>query len=513
MALRPDVLKLHSKQNEQENTPREIEKQHALGKLTARERIALLVDPGSFYEFDSFMEGTPSRWGKEKIQTRQCVITGTGRIRGRQVYLYSQDFTVEGGSVGEREARKICKIMDMAMENGKPIIAINDSAGAKVTQGVRNFGYWNIFNRNVTASGVVPQIFAILGPCAGGAVYSPALGDFVFMVDKISGMFLTGPAVIKTVTSEEISKEELGGAQVHNKVSGVSHFFVNDEKECLEKIKGLLDYLPSNWREKPPYLPPSDDPDRTEERFYDIVPENPKKLYDMRRIIGLLLDDGKFMEVQERFAMNILIGFGRLAGYTVGVIANQPKFLGGCLDIHASDKASRFIRFCDAFNIPLITLVDVPGYLPGKEQEYGGIIRHGAKMLFAYAEATVPKITLIVRKAYGGGIAGMCCNKERGADELLAWPGAEMASLGPEGAANLFFGEEIKSAPDPATRRQELVREFREKIASPYTVSATGRFERIIDPKDTRKELVQALLRNLDKKAAPPMKKHGIIPA
>jgi len=512
MALRPDVQRLQAEQKEQENTPREIEKQHALGKLTARERIDLLVDPGSFCEFDSFMEGVPLRWEKEKIQTRQCVITGTGRVDGRQVYLYAQDFTVEGGSVGERESRKICKVMDMAVQNGKPMIGLNDSAGAKIKQGVRNFGFWNIFNRNVAASGVIPQVYAILGPCAGGAVYSPALGDFVCMVDKISAMFLTGPGVIKTITSEEVSKEELGGAQIHNRISGLSHFLFRTEKECFEGIKKLLAYLPSNWQEKPPRVQGKDDPGRIEERFYEVVPENPKKLYDMHRMIGLLLDEGEFLEIHERFAMNILIGFGRLAGFTVGMVANQPKFLGGCLDIHASDKASRFIRFCDAFNIPLITLVDVPGYLPGKAQEYGGIIRHGAKMLYAYAEATVPKITLILRKAYGGGISGMCCNKERGADEVLAWPGAEIAAMGPEGAADLFFGEEIRTAPDPETKRKELVQDFREKVASPYAVSATGKIERIIDPRETRKELVQALLRNLDKKASSPMKKHGIIP-
>lgn len=311
MGLRTDVQRLYEKLHEQGHTSKETDKQHTLGKLTARERIDFLLDPGTFYEFDAFMEGVPSRWAKE-IQTRQCVITGTGKIRGRQVYFYSQDFTVEGGSVGEREARKICKIMDMGMQNGKPIIGLNDSAGAKVKEGVRNFGYWNIFNRNVMASGMVPQIFVIMGPCAGGAVYSPALGDFVFMVDKISGMFLTGPTVIKAFTSEEVSKEDMGGARIHNEVSGVSHFLCATEKECLERVKDLLDYLPSSWREKPPYLPGKDDPDRIEERFYDIVPENPKILYDMHRLIRLLLDEGKFLEAQERFAKNMIIGFGRL---------------------------------------------------------------------------------------------------------------------------------------------------------------------------------------------------------
>jgi len=511
MADRADVLRLYEKQKERGDTPRDIEKQHALGKLTARERIDLLLDPG-YYEFDSFMEGAPLKFGKGGIQTKQSVITGTGKIHGRQVYFYSQDFTVEGGSVGEREARKICKVMDMAMQNGKPFIGLNDSAGARVREGVRNFAYWNIFNRNVAASGVIPQIFAIMGPCAGGAVYSPALGDFIFMVDRISGMFLTGPAVIKAVTSEEVTKEELGGARIHNEISGVSHFFAPTEKECLELIRSLLNYLPSNWKEKPPFIQTEDDPDRKENRLYNIVPEDPKKLYDMHRVIELIVDEGKFLEVQARFAKNIIIGFGRLAGYTIGIVASQPRFLGGCLDINASDKSSRFIRFCDAFNIPLISLADVPGYLPGKQQEYGGIIRHGAKMLYAYAEATVPKIVLILRKVYGGAIAGMCCSKERGADELLAWPGAEIATLGAEGAVDLFYGDEIRSAPHPEIKRNELIQEFREKVTSPYTVAATGRIDRIIDPKDTRKELVQALLRNLDKKESPPEKKHGILP-
>jgi len=512
MAERPEVLKLYQKQKEQENSPRDTEKQHALGKLLARERIDLLLDPGSFCEFDSFMEGAPLKIGKKEIQTKQSVITGTGKIQGRQVYLYSQDFMVEGGSVGEREARKICKVMDMAIQNGKPFIGLNDSAGARVREGVRNFAYWNIFNRNVQASGVIPQIFAIMGPCAGGAVYSPALGDFIFMVDKIGGMFLTGPAVIKAVTSEEINKEELGGAKVHNEVSGVSHFFAPTEKECIEQIKSLLSYLPSHWREKPPFVPTEYDLTQSDPRFYDLVPDNPKKLYDMHQVIDLIVDEGKFLEVQARFAKNIIIGFGRLAGYTIGIVANQPRFLGGCLDIHASDKSSRFIRFCDAFNIPLLSLVDVPGYLPGKHQEYGGIIRHGAKMLYAYAEATVPKIVLILRKVYGGGIAGMCCSKERGADELFAWPGAEIATLGAEGAVDLFYGDEIKTAPNPERKRDELIQEFRQEVASPYTVSATGRIDRIIDPKETRKELIQALLHNLQKKERPPEKKHGIFP-
>ena len=489
-------------------------KQHDAGKLTARERIDLLADPGSFHELDALMESFAPKFGrlKGKTTTRQGVITGAAQIQGRPVYLYSQDFTVEAGSLGEREARKMAKVIDLSMQNGYPIIGLNDSGGAKVSEGVRNFAFWNIFQRNVMASGVVPQIFAILGPCAGGAVYSPALGDFIFMVKDIAAMFLTGPAVIKTVTGEEISKEKLGGPAVQTQRSGVAHFVAASEKECMEMIKELLSFLPSNNRQKPPRVETGDDPLREDESLRDIVPEDPRKSYDMRQVVRKVVDGGRFFEVHRGFAGNILTGFARLDGDTVGIVANQPRVFAGCLDIHASDKAARFIRFCDCFNIPVITLVDVPGYMPGLEQEYGGIIRHGAKMLFAYAEATVPKITVVIRKAYGGGIAGMCASKERAADELLAWPSAEIAALGAEGAVEVFFPDELKAAPDPAKRRQELIAEFRKNVTSIYAVAATGRIDQIIDPKETRPALIRALRFHQSKTDSIPWKKHGNIP-
>ena len=489
-------------------------KQHASGKLTARERIELLTDPGSFNEIDAFMESFPPKFGKLKGKTtsRQGVITGAALIQGRPVYLYAQDFTVEAGSMGEREARKTARVIDLSMQNGVPLIGLNDSGGARVSEGVRNFTFWNIFERNVMASGVIPQIFAILGPCAGGAVYSPALGDFIFMVKDISAMFVTGPAVVKAITGEEVTKEKLGGPPVQTQISGVAHFMAATEKECMEMIRELLSYLPSNNRQKPPHVETGDDPLREDESLRDLVPENPKKSYDMRQVVKRIVDNGKFFEVQRGFATNMLTGFARLDGDTVGIVANQPRVFAGCLDIHASDKAARFIRFCDAFNIPLITLVDVPGYMPGLEQEHGGIIRHGAKMLFAYAEATVPKITVLLRKAYGGAISGMCASKERGADELLAWPSAEIAALGAEGAVEIFFSDEMKTAPDPEKRRQELITEFREQVTSVYASAATGRIDKIIDPKETRPALIKALRTHLAKKDSIPWKKHGNIP-
>jgi len=508
------VEELREKRKTLADTEEAKKKQHAAGKLTARERIELLVDPGSFNELDAFVESFAPKFGKLKGKTtnRQGVITGAAQIQGRPVYLYAQDFTVEAGSLGEREARKIAKVLDLSMQNGVPVIGLNDSGGAKVSEGVRNFSFWNIFQRNVMASGVVPQIFAILGPCAGGAVYSPALGDFIFMVKDISAMFLTGPAVIKAVTGEEVTKEKLGGPAVQTQISGVAHFLAATEQECMEMIKELLSYLPSNNRQNPPRIETGDDPLREDESLRDLVPEDPKKSYDMRQVIKRVVDGGKFFEVHRGFAANILTGFARLDGYAVGIVANQARVLAGCLDIHASDKAARFIRFCDAFNIPLITLVDVPGYMPGLEQEYGGIIRHGAKMLFAYAEATVPKITVVLRKAYGGGIAGMCASKERGADELLNWPSAEIATLGAEGAVEIFFPDEIKIASDPEKRRQELIAEFREQVTSVYAVAGTGRIDKIIDPKETRPALIKALQTHRSKTESLPWKKHGNIP-
>lgn len=489
-------------------------RQHQAGKLTARERVELLVDPKSFDELDAYLESNAPKFGryKGKTSTRQGVITGAGKIGGRPVYLYAQDFTVEGGSIGEREARKICKIMDLAVQNGAPLIGLNDSAGARVSEGVRNVAFWNIFERNVMASGVIPQIFAILGTCAGGAVYSPALGDFIFMVQGLGAMFVTGPAVVKAVTSEDVSMERLGGPSTHTRTSGVAHFLAGSEKQCMESIKELLSYLPSSNRQRPPDMDLGDDPGREDETLWKVVPEDPKKTYDMRQVILRVVDQGKFFEVQRGFAPNILVGFARLDGKSIGIVASQPRFLAGCLDIHASDKGARFIRFCDAFNIPLVNLVDVPGYLPGLEQEHGGIIRHGAKMLYAYAEATVPKVTLVLRKAYGGAISGMCVGKEHGADEILAWPSAEIAALGAEGAVEIFFPEEIRSASDPEKRRQELIQEFRQQVTSVYALAATGRIEKIIDPKETRPALIRALEKHSEKRESLPWKKHGLIP-
>lgn len=505
--------KINEKLKELEPSEEGIVKQHNQGKLMARERIELLVDKDSFDEIDPFMESMPLKFGEGGIHRRQSVITGSALVQGRRVFMYAQNFLVEGGSVGEREARKICKVLDLAIKNGKPFIGINDSAGARIKEGVRNFTYTNVFVRNVMASEVIPQIFAILGPCAGGAVYSPALGDFIFMVENIGQMFLTGPAVIKSVIGETISKNELGGAKIHNELSGVAHFLMKSEQECFDTIKRLLSYLPSSNRENPSYLDSGDDPRRREEAFEHIIPNQPEKYYDMKDIIRLIVDHGEFLEIQSRFARNIIIGFGRLGGFTIGIVANQPRFLGGCLDINASAKSARFIRFCDAFGIPIISLVDVPGYLPGKDQEYGGIIRHGAKMLYAFMEATVPKIALILRKAYGGGIASMNCNKERSADELLAWPSAEVAAVGPEGSVDLFYGDQVKAAKDPASYRQKLVREFRENVTSPYVLAALGRIEKIIDPKDTRYELYKALRTHQDKvEERWPQRKHGLIP-
>jgi len=514
MVSKAQVEELWEKRKNLSDSEAGRKKQHAAGKLTARERIELLTDPGSFNEIDAFMESFPPKFGKLKGKTtsRQGVITGAALIQGRSVYLYAQDFTVEAGSMGEREARKTARVIDLAMQNGVPLIGLNDSGGARVSEGVRNFTFWNIFERNVMASGVIPQIFAILGPCAGGAVYSPALGDFIFMVKDISAMFVTGPAVVKAITGEEVTKEKLGGPPVQTQISGVAHFLAATEKECMEMIKELLSYLPSNNRQKPPHVETGDDPLREDESLRDLVPENPKKSYDMRQVVKRMVDNGKFFEVHRGFATNMLTGFARLDGDTVGIVGNQPRVFAGCLDIHASDKAARFIRFCDAFNIPLITLVDVPGYMPGLEQEHGGIIRHGAKMLFAYAEATVPKITVLLRKAYGGAISGMCASKERGADELLAWPSAEIAALGAEGAVEIFFSDEMKTAPDPEKRRQELITEFREQVTSVYASAATGRIDKIIDPKETRPALIKALRTHLAKKDSIPWKKHGNIP-
>lgn len=490
-----------------------IGKQHKAGKLTARERLDLLFDEGSFVEIDAFVKHRCTTFGMQEVDAPgEGVVTGYGTVEGRLVYAYAQDFTVVGGSLGEMHAKKICKIMDMALKMGAPIVGVNDSGGARIQEGVDALsGYGNIFYRNTIASGVIPQICVIMGPCAGGAVYSPALTDFVFMVDKTSQMFITGPQVIKAVTGEEVSAEELGGAMTHNKISGVAHFVSMDEKQCIEDIKRLLSFLPSNNMEDAPAFDCSDDLNRIEDKLNDIVPDSPNKAYDMKEVMTAIVDNGDFMEVQPYYAMNIITAFARLNGRSIGIIANQPKVLAGCLDINASDKAGRFIRTCDAFNIPVLNLVDVPGFLPGTNQEYGGIIRHGAKMLYAYSEATVPKVTLITRKAYGGAYIAMC-NKELGADQVFAWPAAEIAVMGPDGAANIIFKKDIESAENPSVARQEKIQEYKDKFANPYIAASRGYVDDVIEPATTRQRLISAFDMLESKRENRPSKKHGNLP-
>ncbi len=490
-----------------------IEKQHSEGKLTARERINLLLDEGSFVEIDAFVKHRCTNFGMEKTEApADGVVTGYGTIDGRLVFVYAQDFTVLGGSLGELIAYKILKVHQMALNLGAPIIGINDSGGARIQEGVDALsGYGKIFYNNTKASGVIPQISVILGPCAGGAVYSPALTDFIFMVEGISRMFITGPQVIKTVTGEDVSQEELGGANTHNRVSGVAHFKDKSEQDCIMRIRKLLSYLPSNNLENPPAYQSNDDINRIEEKLNDLVPDNPNKPYDMKEIIKLLADDNEFFEIQEYYAQNIITGYIRLNGKTIGVVANQPKVLAGCLDINASDKAARFIRTCDAFNIPLLSLVDVPGFLPGTDQEYGGIIRHGAKMLYAFSEATVPKVTLIVRKAYGGAYLAMC-SKDLGADQVFAWPGAEIAVMGPEGAANIIFKKDISNSDNPVETRQEKIKEYRDTVANPYIAASRGFIDDVIVPSTTRPRLISAFDMLETKRESNPAKKHGNIP-
>lgn len=490
-----------------------IDKQHGLGKLTARERVLALLDEGSFTELDKFVAHHCSNFdmaGKEA--PGEGVITGYGTIDGRLTFIYAQDFTVLGGSLGEMHANKICKVMDMAMKMGAPIIGISDSGGARIQEAINALaGYGKIFYANTIASGVVPQISVILGPSAGGAVYSPALTDFVFMVKDISKMFITGPQVIKTVTGEDVSAEALGGAMTHNKISGVAHFAADTEAECFDQIRRLLSFLPSNNLEEGPACECQDDPLRQEELLNSIIPDNPNAAYDMKKVIAAIADNGDFFEVQEYYAGNIITCFARFDGQSVGIIANQPKVMAGCLDINASDKAARFIRFCDAFNIPVLNLVDVPGFLPGVNQEYGGIIRHGAKMLYAYSEATVPKITLVTRKAYGGAYLAMC-SKDLGADQVIAWPTAEIAVMGAEGAANIIFRKEIEAAADPEATRQRLIEEYKERFATPYVAAESGLADLVIEPAETRPVLVNALRMLSTKRESRPAKKHGNIP-
>ncbi|MGD2163497.1 MAG: carboxyl transferase domain-containing protein [Anaerolineales bacterium] len=490
-----------------------IQAQHDRGRLTARERLDLLLDKGSFRETDMFVTHRTTDFGLDKRKyLGDSVVTGWGTIDGRLVYVFSQDFTVFGGSLGEVHSAKICKIMDMAMKNGAPLIGLNDSGGARIQEGVVSLGaYADIFLRNTLASGVVPQISAIMGPCAGGAVYSPALTDFIFMVRNSSYMFVTGPDVVKTVTHEDVTFEELGGADTHASTSGVCHYVAENEADCLYMIRVMLSYLPQNNMEDPPFVPTSDDRLRTEEALDDIIPEDPSKPYDMREVIKMVVDDGIFLEVHENYAQNIVTCFARLGGHSVGIIANQPSVLAGVLDINSSDKAGRFVRFCDSFNLPLITFVDVPGFLPGTGQEHGGIIRHGAKLLFAYCEATVPKITLITRKAYGGAYDVMSSKHIRG-DLNFAWPSAELAVMGPEGAVNIIFRKEIAAADDPDNRRDELVAEYRDKFANPYIAASRGYIDDVIEPRYTRPRLINALEMLSNKRDSNPPKKHGNIP-
>ena len=482
-----------------------IDKQHEKGKMTARERIEKLFDENTFVELDMFMKHRCTNFGQDqKDLPGEGVITGYGTVDGRLVYAFAQDFTVEGGSLGEKHAHKIWKVMDLSMKMGAPCIGINDSGGARIQEAVDALsGYAGIFYRNTAASGVVPQISVIMGPCAGGAVYSPAITDFIYMVKNTSQMFITGPAVIKSVTAEEVTAEALGGAMTHNSVSGVAHFAAENEDDCIQQIRYLLSFLPSNNMDDAPIVETGDDPSRMDESLNSVIPDNPNAPYDMKDVIRSIVDNGEFYEVHQYFATNIITCFARFDGRSVGIIANQPNVMAGCLDVNASDKAARFIRFCDAFNIPLVNLVDVPGFLPGVGQEHTGIIRHGAKMLYAYSEATVPKVTVITRKAYGGSYIAMCC-RELGADQVMAWPSAEIAVMGPAGAANIIFRKD----PDKDQKTAEYVEEF----ATPYKAAERGYADMVIEPKETRPYVITALNALASKREVGPAKKHGNIP-
>ena len=513
MSLKRNILDLRKRKEKvlQGGGEKAIQKQVAMGKLTARERITSIVDEDSFHEYDMFVEHEARDFGMEKKQLHgDGVIIGTGTIYGQPVCLFAQDFTVAGGSLGLMHARKITKIMDHALKMRVPLIGINDSGGARIQEGVNSLaGYGEIFFRNTLASGVIPQLSVILGPCAGGAVYSPALTDFVFVVENISKMFITGPEVIKTVLGEEISMEELGGAKVHSEITGNAHFYALNELECFEQIKKLLTFIPWHNDKKARSFPPK--PPKAEYKIEEIVPLDPTQPYDIRNVIRAISDDSDFFEVMEGFARNIVIGFGRLNGETIGFVANQPLVLAGVLDCDSSDKAARFIRYCNAFSIPLVTLEDMPGYLPGVEQEHMGVIRHGAKILYAYSEATVPKITVIVRKAYGGGYIAMN-SRHMKADFMFAWPTAEIAVMGPEGAANIIFRKEIMAAEDPEAMRKEKVAEYKAKFANPYVAAAKGYIDTVIEPEETRKMLLHSLEVSMNKVDSRPKKKHGIPP-
>ncbi|RKY14074.1 MAG: methylmalonyl-CoA carboxyltransferase [Planctomycetota bacterium] len=490
-----------------------IEAQHKKGKLTARERIERLLDNGTFVETDMFVEHRCSDFGMEKKKfLGDGVVTGFGKIDGRLVYVFSQDFTVFGGSLSEMFAKKVCKIMDLALRNGAPVIGLNDSGGARIQEGVASLaGYGDIFWRNVISSGVIPQISVIMGPCAGGAVYSPAITDFIIMVKKTSFMAITGPKVIKATTGEDVTLEELGCAMTHNRKSGVAHFAAEDEDDAFQLVRKLLSYIPSSNRQKPPYKETGDPADREDAALNEVIPDSSAKPYDVHEVIRRVVDNGEFLEVHRHWAPNIVVGFARLGGHSVGVVANQPRMLAGCLDINASTKAARFVRFCDAFNVPLVTFVDVPGFLPGTQQEWGGIIRHGAKLLYAFAEATVPKVTVILRKAYGGAYDVMC-SKQLAADINFAWPTAEIAVMGPHGAVEIVFRKELKESDDPQKREEELVEEYAEKFANPYIAARYGYIDDVIEPSKTRALLIQALESLLEKKESRPWRKHGNIP-
>lgn len=490
-----------------------IAKQHKAGKMTARERVLELLDEGSFEEIDKFVVHRCTDFGMDKTKIPgEGVVSGYGTVNGRGVYVFAQDFTVFGGSLSATHAQKICKVMDLAYRNGCPLIGINDSGGARIQEGVESLGgYGEVFYRNVRASGVIPQISVIMGPCAGGAVYSPAVTDFIFMTEKTSYMFITGPQVIKQVTSQDIDAESLGGAKVHGKVSGVCHFHYSSEKETLAEVKELLSFLPSSNQTSPPVVPCDDPADRVVTELDEIIPESSRQPYDMKNVIAPALDNGHFFEVHANYARNLIVGFGRLNGKTVGIVANQPKWMAGCLDTEASVKCARFVRFCDAFNIPLWTLLDVPGYLPGTQQEHGGIIKHGAKILYAYAEATVPKVTLITRKAYGGAYVVMS-SKHLRADINLAYPTAEIAVMGPEGAIQILFRKEIAAAENPEAKRAELIQDYVSKFASPYRAAELGFVDAVILPSETRSVLIKAFAQLEEKREEKPIRKHGNIP-
>ena len=500
-------------QGRQGGGPKRIEAQHAKGKLTARERIAAILDQDTFEELDAFVLQHAVQYGAAGEKSLgDAVVTGYGKVNDRLTFIYAQDFTVAGGSLSKAVSDKICKVMDLAAKNGAPCIGLLDSGGARIQEGVDSLdGYGQIFTRNTIYSGVVPQISAVLGPCAGGAVYSPAITDFIFMVKGMGQMYITGPEVVKSVTNEEVSLEDLGGAMIHAKKSGNCHFVAKDEQDCFQMIRRLLSFLPQSNAEEPPFDETGDDPDRMDEGLLQIVPDSPNKAYDMRKVIKMVVDKGDFMEAHKDFATSLLVGFARLDGRSVGIVAQQPLSMAGVIDINASDKGARFVRFCDCFNLPIVTFVDVPGYMPGTDQEYGGIIRHGAKFLFAYAEATVPKVCVITRKAYGGAYVVMSSKSLRG-DINYAWPTAEIAVMGPEGAVNVVYRKEISESANPDETRQNLIKEYRDKFANPYVAASKGYIDNVIDPRTTRPKLIRALEMLQDKMDTLPPKKHGNIP-